>query len=121
VVRDAAARCSAFDLELDAVGAFPTERRPRVVWAGSSAPQPAFAACAKTVREALTALGFAFDDEAVPHVTVCRLKHASAPLPSVRLSNLARVRVDSLTLYESKPAGNTTRHEVRERLSLRHM
>ena len=106
----AASRCAPFDLRLDAVGAFPNPRRPRVVWVGSSSPQQTYAACAEQVRAALSELGFAFDDEAVPHITVCRLKRSETPLPAVTLDGAAVLRVDHLTLYDSVSAGPSTRY-----------
>jgi RNA 2',3'-cyclic 3'-phosphodiesterase len=115
----AAATRPAFYLSLDAIGAFPNQTRPRVIWVGSSTAQPMFAACANGVRGTLAPLGISFDDDAVPHVTVCRMKHPSKALPQVVLPQGVRVFVDSLTLYESVPGGSTTRYEVRERLPLR--
>ena len=109
-VHDAAERCHPFELVLDAVGAFPERRRPRVVWVGSSTAQPAFAACASEVRDALSAAGFAFEGDAVPHVTVCRLKRSATPLPEVTLKGSAAVRVDHVTLYESLPSGGSTKY-----------
>lgn len=109
----AAAACAPFDITLDCIGAFPTRSRPRIVWVGSSIPQPAFAACATTVRTALAAIGFTFEVDAIPHVTVCRLKDRGARLPDVRIERTAVVHVRGLTLYESVPAGPTTRYVAR--------
>ena len=115
----AAASRPPFEMTLDAIGAFPSQRKPRVVWIGSSREEPAFAACASAVRDALAPLGFPFDDDAVAHVTVSRIKHPTKALPEPILPEGVRVRVDSLTLYESVRGGSTTRYEVRERLPLR--
>ncbi len=117
-VETAVAACAPFDLVLDAVGAFPSPNRPRVVWIGASAPQPLFAACAGAVRGALGAAGFRFDDEAVPHVTVCRIKRPATALPAITLNRSVSVRVDSLTLYESVAAGPTTAYNVIRRAVL---
>ena len=115
----AAVRCMRrFDLALDTVGAFPTRKRPRVVWVGSSEEQPAFAACAAAVRKELTSAGFTFDNDAVPHVTVCRLKHHAAPLPDVALERGVTVPVEGVTLYESIPAGRTTKYVPGETVRL---
>lgn len=109
-LQTAAACCRPFDLVLNTVGAFPDRRRPRVVWVGGSAAQPAFAVCANAVREALGAAGFAFENDAVPHVTVCRLKHSATPLPAVSLKGQAVVSVHRMVLYESIPAGGGTKY-----------
>lgn len=114
-VRDAVAAaaqtCDAFDLQLDSVGAFPDSKRPKVVWVGGSSLQAGFGRCAEAVRSHLSALGFAFEFDAVPHVTVCRLKR-SGPLPDIGALNPRTVHVDSLTLYESTPQGPSTRYAV---------
>jgi 2'-5' RNA ligase len=117
-LRGALAACDPFDVVLDGVGAFPDASRPRVVWIGSSRPQPGYAACAAAVRGACESLGYRFDDDAVPHVTVCRLKRWRGPLPSVALPSPASVHVRELTLYESVTDGATTRYSIRERFPL---
>lgn len=117
-VDSAAAGCVPFDLVFDAIGAFPSRNHPRVVWVGAMAPQPGFSACAATVRAALGIAGFRFDDEAVPHVTVCRIKRPATALPVVTLNRSVSVRVDSLTLYESVAAGATTAYNVIRRAEL---
>ena len=114
----AAAASEPFELTLDAVGAFPSPNRPRVVWVGSSKSQPEFAACTAAVRTRLAALDLQFEGDAVPHVTVCRIKRPATALPPVALNRSARVRVDALTVYESVPAGRTTAYHVLRRASL---
>ena len=114
----AAQSCDAFDLTLDTIGAFPDTRRPKVVWVGSSTPQTGFATCAEAVRAQLSGLGFDFEFDAVPHVTVCRLKRGG-PLPDIGRLNPRSVHVDSLTLYESTPEGPATRYAVLGEMPLR--
>jgi 2'-5' RNA ligase len=115
----AAARASApFMLTLDTVGAFPDERRARILWLGSSAPNPQFEALAASVRDGLGRLGWIFDKAAVAHVTICRLKRFVRGLPTISLPRPARVEMDEVVLYESLPAGRTTRYEVRLRAPL---
>jgi 2'-5' RNA ligase len=117
-LRAAAACCAPFDLTLDTIGAFPSTARPRVVWTGASTPQPAYVNCAREVRRSLATLGFTFKDDAVPHVTICRVKNAAGPLPPVSLLAPVNVLVDSLTLYQSLPDGRTTRYAVREKFRI---
>jgi 2'-5' RNA ligase len=117
-VAAAANSCDKFDLTFDVVGAFPDAKRPKVVWVGSSSVQAGFARCAEAVRKHLSGLGFAFEFDAVPHITVCRLKRGG-PLPDVGALNPRTVRVDSLTLYESTPQGPSTRYEVVGEMPLR--
>jgi len=70
------------------------------------------------VRAALGSAGFRFDDDAVPHVTVCRIKRPATALPVVTLNRSVSVRVESLTLYESVSAGPTTAYNVIRRATL---
>jgi RNA 2',3'-cyclic 3'-phosphodiesterase len=116
-VRDAAAGASPLDVPLDAVGAFPNERRARIAWVGSSTPQSAFAALCGAVRSALGVLGFTFDRHADAHVTLARADGKSA-LPDVAAPAIAPVRVDSLTLYRSFTAPSGARYAALERFAL---
>ena len=113
-VRAAAAGSTAFDIAFDVVGAFPSPKHPRVVWVGASTEQAGFASCADAVRGALEKLGFTFEEEAVPHVTVCRIKHPSKALPSVALPPAVSMHVGEVVLYESVSSGPSTRYVVRE-------
>lgn len=114
----AAATCEPFTLRLDKVGAFPDERRPRIIWLGSTAAAPAFSACATAVRGALGDLGFTFDKPAVAHVTICRLKGFALRMPELPVRRAANIRVRDVVLYQSLPAGRTTRYEERLRAAL---
>jgi RNA 2',3'-cyclic 3'-phosphodiesterase len=115
----AAAASSAFALTLDRLGAFPSMNRPRVLWVGSSAEQPAYARLAANVCGALTPLGFSFDNDAVAHVTLCRIKQSDVRVPTIALPDAIIVPVTALSLYQSIPDGRTTRYALRERFALR--
>jgi 2'-5' RNA ligase len=108
----AAAQCEPFRLRLDRLGGFP-ERRPRLLWLGSSTPEGAYAACAVRVREAFDALGSHCDVNTEPHVTLCRCKLALPAVPEIALEAGVALKVRELTLYESLPEGPTTRYEAR--------
>ncbi|HEV2261837.1 MAG TPA: RNA 2',3'-cyclic phosphodiesterase [Candidatus Rubrimentiphilum sp.] len=114
----AASQCASFQMTLNKVGAFPHERRPRVVWIGSHTQGAAFRHLAETVRDFYQELGFAFDKPAVAHVTIARVKGGHAHLPALDLKPL-KLRIGALTLFESIPAGPTTRYEVRARHPLK--
>jgi len=116
-IRDAAAHASAIDVPLDAVGAFPNERRARIAWVGSHAPQPAFAALCGAVRSALSALGFVFDRHTDAHVTLARAEGRAA-LPSVPAPKIAPITVGSLTLYRSFTERAGARYEPLMRFAL---
>jgi 2'-5' RNA ligase len=103
-----------FGLTFDRLGAYPNLRRPHVIWIGSTQADPAFAECARRVRASFEPLGFRFEHEAQPHVTICRPKGArNLELPD--LVGSARLRVQGLVLYRSLPAGPTTRYEAIDR------
>ena len=60
-----------FPLAVGGVGFFPSERAPRVFWAGIEAPD-ALAELARSVHEALAPLGFAPERDFHPHLTLAR-------------------------------------------------
>ena len=106
-----------FLLQFDMLGAYPNVQRPNVIWLGTSERSHAFALCANKVRTALSSLGFSFDHEATPHVTICRPKGARGiRLP--QLTQRASLDVGGLTLFQSLPAGQTTRYEAIDRTTL---
>ncbi|MBV9263826.1 MAG: RNA 2',3'-cyclic phosphodiesterase, partial [Candidatus Eremiobacteraeota bacterium] len=67
----AASQCaSEFGVVLDKLGAFPHERKPRVVYIGAREQGAGFRRLAFEVRARYAALGFDFRDDAVVHVTI---------------------------------------------------
>ncbi|MBV8368027.1 MAG: RNA 2',3'-cyclic phosphodiesterase [Candidatus Eremiobacteraeota bacterium] len=116
-IRDAVARASALEIPLDAVGAFPNERRVRIVWVGSHAPQPRFATLCGVVRSALSVLGFVFDRHTDAHVTLARAEGRAA-LPSVPAPKIAPVTIASLALYRSFTERAGARYEPLARFAL---
>lgn len=117
IMRSAAAEIEPFTLTLDRIGAFPHERRPRIVWVGSTDQGEAFRLLAAAMQSGYNELGFRFDKAAVAHVTLARIKEGRAHLPMLDVRPV-RLRVHHVTLFESLPAGKTTRYEVRDRASL---
>jgi 2'-5' RNA ligase len=108
------------DVALERVGAFPSERRPRVAWIGPRTPLPAFGTLCGVVRSALVALGFTFDGNADPHVTLARAdKTTHGALPAVEPSPAATLHVDRLTLYQSFTERASARYKAIERFPLR--
>jgi RNA 2',3'-cyclic 3'-phosphodiesterase len=112
-LRDVAPTVPPFDVALERVGAFPNERRPRVAWIGPRAPLPAFATLCGVVRSALVALGFSFDGNADPHVTLARAdKTTRGALPLVEPPSALPLHVDRLTLYQSFTERAGARYEA---------
>jgi RNA 2',3'-cyclic 3'-phosphodiesterase len=116
-VRDAAARIAPLEVALDAVGAFPNERRARIAWVGSAAEEPSFGALCRVVRSELAQLGFTFDRHADAHVTLARAD-GRGPLPSVAAPRIPPLRIASLTLYRSFTERSGARYEALERFPL---
>jgi RNA 2',3'-cyclic 3'-phosphodiesterase len=114
ILDEVAARHDRFELTLDKLGAFPHERRPRIVFVGSRAQGPAFRSLASALRERYAAMGFSFEDDAVAHVTIARVKGGSArPLPLLDVAAV-QLPVGALALFESLPDKQTTRYVVRK-------
>lgn len=107
-----------FELRLDRLGAFPHERRPRVVWIGARQQPAAFRTLARAVRSAYEALGFEFKDDAVAHVTIARVQTAALPLPVISSFAPIAVKVTGVTLFASLPAPGTSRYEERAHVLL---
>jgi len=107
---EAAERLAPLTIALDAIGAFPHAQRPRVAWVGPRAAVPAFGTLCGVVRSRLVALGYSFDPDAEPHVTLARADGRTA-LPAIAPPR-SRLHVEALTLYESFTASTGARHEA---------
>ncbi|MGB6518283.1 MAG: RNA 2',3'-cyclic phosphodiesterase [Candidatus Cybelea sp.] len=110
----ASAAAKPFALVLDRLGAFPHERRPRVVYVGAREQGAPFRELAQSVRRAYARLDFEFKDDAVAHVTIARVKESKRPLPLLEFPTI-RLAVEALTLFESlpDPSRKTSRYEVK--------
>lgn len=117
-LRGAAKRCAPFTLTFDRLGAFPNERRPRIVWVGSRAHPAAYRELAAAVRGAYVDLGFSFDDDAIAHVTIARIKGgAERPVPLIDLEPAA-MAIREVALFESLSENGCTHYAVRSRATL---
>jgi RNA 2',3'-cyclic 3'-phosphodiesterase len=116
-VRIAAAAASPFELPLDAVGAFPNPDHVRIVWAGPRDPEPAFVALCSRVRGALHPLGFTFEADAVPHVTLARADGAQR-LSSIAVPHGVALEIASLALFRSTSEPGGSRYVVLDRFPL---
>lgn len=112
-MREATARCAAFELTLDKLGAFPHERKPRIVFAGAREQGAAYRALAGTIVGVYRNLGFTFNDDPVAHVTIARVKDPRRPLPLVTMDAVTST-IRCVTLFESifDPAINTSRYVI---------
>ena len=105
-LRLAAAGAAPMTLRLSSLGAFPTERRPRVLWAGIE-PDPGFAALRERIENACDAIGFAREGVPfAPHVTLGRLREGQRLPPHALAAPAGALSpetfmADELVLYES--------------------
>lgn len=108
-----AGQTAPYALTLDKLGAFPHERRPRVVFIGSRAQGAAFRALARALRTRFEATGFTFADDAIAHVTIARVKGGSTrPLPMLDIE-AAQLPIGAIALFESLADKQTARYVVR--------
>lgn len=74
-LRGVAGRAAPFSLALAGVGAFPSVRRPRVVWLGASAGGEALAGLASATEDACAMLGWTREEKPYhPHLTLGRTR-----------------------------------------------
>jgi RNA 2',3'-cyclic 3'-phosphodiesterase len=125
---EAASASGPFELEIRGVGAFPTTRRPRVVWAGVGIGSPELRAVVDRLRTALSARGFPMESRPfIPHLTLARIRSLrdaawaqrflTEPEHSTRV--WARGKVSEVVLKESELLPTGARHTIRERVALR--
>ena len=100
-----------FLVDVIGLGAFPSLRRPRVIWLGLN-PQNLLGQLHRDCRRALHAAGLVTDSRQYsPHLTIGRARHRMNELTALgnELDNqlIGHLPIDSLILYESRlsPAG----------------
>lgn len=116
--RKVALASSPFDLEIAALGAFPSPERPRVLWMGAS--EPSAGACvdlANRLDRELERAGFERERRPFhPHLTLARSKSREAEREVSRLlekageiGEVARERVEGFVLMKSElsPKGSS--------------
>ena len=113
---------SAFEIEFDALGAFPNPRRARVLWVGVGSGQEKLERVALAVEEAARRSGF----EAEPrkftaHLTVSRMKQSESVLEFLSKARKvsAVMRVDEVILFKSELGRDHSRYGVVSAFQLR--
>ena len=102
-----------FSFACGALGAFPNQKRARVLWAGIDKGAREFIELSKLVNTALEPLGFERDDKPFkPHITLARLnppKSIEQPLRTVPEASYQgrSVPLEGITIFQShlKPTG----------------
>lgn len=91
-----------FGVELSGFGAFPSERRGRVLWAGAGGGTERLNAIAADVENALEPLGFEREPRSYrPHVTIGRARGRPFVLGEAAASEKSSFRAERLTLVRS--------------------
>jgi len=108
-LREASTDTSPFQARIRGLGAFPTARRPRVVWAGVTDGAPDMIELARRIDAALASLGFPRDERPFsPHVTLGRVREPgrnpalTEALGSAATREFGQMRVPSASLMRSE-------------------
>ncbi len=122
-VRAAAPGTGALPLQLADLGAFPDERRPRIIWVGLDAP-PALELLQDRLERRAESIGFPLEGNPFrPHVTLARVREGQR-LPPGALESLegqydqVAFLASELVLYESVLGRGGPRYEPRLTLDL---
>jgi RNA 2',3'-cyclic 3'-phosphodiesterase len=106
-----------FSMSISGLGAFPTQRRARVIWIGLDAP-PALPALQRGVDAASVQLGYPREERPFsPHLTIGRVAQtASGPdlqqirsaLESTKVGLLGTIRIQAIHIFKSdlQPGGS---------------
>lgn len=110
------------EVSLTGTGAFPSERRVRVLWVGLDDPEGLLARLAGDLEQAFEPLGYASEARSfTPHLTLCRFKipvPLGSGLPTVDVSGLEPFPIDRLELYRSHLSPKGARYECIGRFPL---
>jgi 2'-5' RNA ligase len=106
-----------FNLQLGGLGAFPSSRKPRLLWIGIHAPTD-LAALQKSIETGASRLGYEQEERAFsPHLTIGRVRQNANPpelqkvrtaLDTIQLGNIGIARIDTVHLFKSdlQPSGS---------------
>lgn len=116
VLSNEVSRHGPFEISVGELGAFPSQRRPRVIWVGVKAP-PELIDVQRAIEAETARLGYAPDGRPFsPHLTLGRVsrnatyqdtRQISDVLAGYRVGYLGATRVESVLLYRSelRPGG----------------
>ncbi|MFQ5744696.1 MAG: RNA 2',3'-cyclic phosphodiesterase [Acidobacteriota bacterium] len=109
VLRRVAATAPATRGRLRGIGSFPHLRRPRVIWLGLEPLGDHLKSLQTSIERGLEEIGFAAEKRPFhPHITLGRVRGGGGrqalleAIQAHRTSRLGDIRIDELTLFESK-------------------
>lgn len=112
-----ASQFSAFDVQVEGFGCYPSARHPRVLWVGLQAPAE-LGSLQRALEAAAARLGYESEERGFsPHLTIGRVRQnaSSADLHKIRIAleetrieRLGSARVDAVHLFKSelRPEGS---------------
>ena len=108
-----------FEVSTSGFGAFPSERRIRILWAGVEEGSKSLGEVAQTVEDLLEPAGFGREERPyVPHLTLGRTRGRQAKLEVASVSPPAlRFTLSSVDLVESVPGEGGITYSVLETYS----
>jgi 2'-5' RNA ligase len=115
----------AFEMVLAGAGAFPPRGAPRVLWIGIGGGSAQLLDVQRELAGRLVALGIPLEDRPFhPHLTIARWRQSRATdrlraLEAASSGEIARVRVEFATLYESRPSPSGPSYGALTRATLR--
>jgi 2'-5' RNA ligase len=110
-----------FSLSVGGLGAFPTSRRPRVIWIGLEAPA-LLSVVQRAVEAVSSRMGYPPEDRPFsPHLTIGRvgqdtspvdLKRVSSAIEGTTVGQIGTVHVDAIHIFKSdlQPGGSVYTH-----------
>jgi RNA 2',3'-cyclic 3'-phosphodiesterase len=116
LLRSEVSRFRSFEICVGELGAFPSIRRPRVIWIGVEAP-PTLTALQRAIETETVRLGYAIEERPFsPHLTLGRVAHNATPeevhkvadiLAKIKVGELGKAVVDHVRLFRSdlQPGG----------------
>lgn len=109
------------EVSVTSLGAFPSERRVRVLWVGLEDPEALLTRLATDLERAFEPMGYAPEDRPfTPHLTLARFKVPERwrePLPELR-GGLDPFLVERLELFRSRLHPKGARYEMMESFEL---
>ncbi len=108
-----------FQVSTSGFGAFPSETKARILWAGVGEGSESLAAVAKTVEDLLEPAGFGREERPyVPHLTLGRTRDRRAKVEVASVAPPAlRFTVSGVELVESAPGAGGVTYSILETFS----